>query len=257
MSEAQAAIAGIRNIVAVGSGKGGVGKSTVALNLAVALSLSGARVGLMDGDIYGPSIPIMMGIRDQEMGSKDGAFIPHRAHGVSFVSMGFMIQGEKPLIWRGPMATKALQQCLLGTEWGDLDYLLIDLPPGTGDVHLTLTQSVPLTGAVLVSTPQDVALLDARKAIDMFGKLNTPILGMIENMSTYVCPKCGNEDHVFGTGGVRAEAAKLGVPLLAELPLALDVRLAGDSGTPIAAGDGPLAQAYGALAARLIEDGIV
>ena len=237
MSEAQSAIAGIRNIIAVGSGKGGVGKSTVALNLAVALGLSGGKVGLMDGDIYGPSIPIMMGMRDQEMESKGGAFIPHRAHGVSFVSMGFMIQGEKPLIWRGPMATKALQQCLLGTEWGDLDYLLIDLPPGTGDVHLTLTQSVPLTGAVLVSTPQDVGLTISLKTLHMFEQTKVHPLGIIENMSYYLCPHCGQREDIFGHGGAANKSEELGIPFLGEIPLDTRIRVQGDLGVPIVIAD--------------------
>ena len=237
----KSAIAGIRNIIAVGSGKGGVGKSTVAMNLAVALSLSGARVGLMDGDIYGPSVPIMMGMRDRELATnKSGSFIPHRAHGISFISMGFMIQGDKPLIWRGPMATKALQQCLLGSEWGELDYLLIDLPPGTGDVHLTLVQTAPLTGAVLVSTPQDVGLTISLKTLRMFEQTKVHPLGIIENMSYYLCPHCGEREDIFGHGRVAEKSEELGIPFLGEIPLDARIRAQSDLGVPIVIAD-PLA----------------
>lgn len=253
MNEPQPAIAGVRNIVAVGSGKGGVGKSTVAMNLATTLSLAGSRVGLMDGDIYGPSIPIMMGIRDREMETKGSTFIPHRAHGVSFVSMGFMIQGEKPLIWRGPMATKALQQCLLGTEWGELDYLLIDLPPGTGDVHLTLTQTVPLTGAVLVSTPQDVGLTISLKTLHMFEQTKVHPLGIIENMSYYLCPHCGQREDIFGHGGAAERSEEMGIPFLGEIPLDSRIRVQGDLGTPIVVADplAPSSKAYREIAELL------
>ncbi|MEO1640814.1 MAG: Mrp/NBP35 family ATP-binding protein [Pseudomonadota bacterium] len=251
-----AKVPGVDRIIAVGSGKGGVGKSTVSSNLAVALAKEGRRVGLLDADIYGPSQPRMMGV-NKRPGSPDGkTIIPLQAHGVTMMSIGLMMEEGKAVVWRGPMLMGALQQMLGQVQWGELDILLVDLPPGTGDVQLTLCQRTELTGAIVVSTPQDVALLDARKALDMFNSLRTPVLGMIENMSTYVCPKCGHEAHIFGHGGVAAEAEKLGVPLLGALPIDLDTRLAGDGGTPIAAGDGLMAEAYGALARRLVAGGM-
>lgn len=251
-----APVAGVDRILAIGSGKGGVGKSTVSSNLAVALAKEGRRVGLLDADIYGPSQPRMMGV-NQRPGSPDGkTIIPLKAHGVTMMSIGLMVDPDKAVVWRGPMLMGALQQMLGQVEWGQLDVLIVDLPPGTGDVQLTLCQKTKLTGAVVVSTPQDVALLDARKALDMFNSLNTPVLGLIENMSTFHCPNCGHESHIFGHGGVAAEAAKIGVPMLGALPIDLDTRLAGDGGTPIAAGDGPMADAYGQLARRFIEGGM-
>ncbi len=251
-----AKIAGIDRIIAVASGKGGVGKSTVSSNLAVALAKEGRRVGLLDADIYGPSQPKMMGIQKRPSSPDGKTIIPLQSHGVTLMSIGFMVEPEKAVVWRGPMLMGALQQMLSQVQWGDLDVLIIDLPPGTGDVQLTLCQKAAVTGALIVSTPQDVALLDARKAIDMFSTLKTPVLGLIENMSTYVCPECGHEAHLFGHGGVRDEADRLGVPFLGELPLSLDVRLAGDAGQPIALGDGPMAEAYGHLARRLIGGGM-
>ena len=249
-------LSGIDRIIAVASGKGGVGKSTVSSNLAVALARQGRRVGLLDADIYGPSQPRMMGV-NRRPASPDGKIIePIVAHGVTMMSIGLMLKDDEAVIWRGPMIMGALQQLLGQVAWGELDVLIIDLPPGTGDIQLTLCQRTQLTGALVVSTPQDVALLDARKALDMFQKLKTPVLGLIENMSTYVCPNCGHEAHIFGHGGVAAEAAKLGLPFLGELPLSLDVRLAGDAGTPIAAGDGPIAEAYARLAHRLVAGGM-
>ena len=249
-------VSGVDRIIAIASGKGGVGKSTVSSNLAVALAKQGRRVGLLDADIYGPSQPRMMGV-NKRPGSPDGkTIIPLQAHGVTMMSIGLMVDPAKAVVWRGPMLMGALQQMLGQVQWGRLDVLIIDLPPGTGDVQLTLCQKTKLTGALVVSTPQDVALLDARKAIDMFNNLKTPVLGLIENMSTYVCPKCGHEEHIFGHGGVRAEAEAIDVPFLGELPLDLSVRLAGDSGTPIAAGEGPIADAYAALAARLVAGGM-
>lgn len=249
-------ISGIDRIIAVGSGKGGVGKSTVSSNLAVALARQGRRVGLLDADIYGPSQPRMMGV-SKRPASPDGKTIePLHAHGVTMMSIGLMLKEDEAVIWRGPMIMGALQQLLTQVEWGKLDVLIVDLPPGTGDIQLTLCQRTQLTGALVVSTPQDVALLDARKALDMFQKLKTPVLGLIENMSTYVCPNCGHEAHIFGHGGVAAEAAKLDLPFLGEIPLSLDVRVAGDSGTPIAAGDGPVAEAYARLAHRLVAGGM-
>ena len=249
-------VPGVARIIAVGSGKGGVGKSTVSSNLAVALAKQGRKVGLLDADIYGPSQPRMMGT-NKRPGSPDGkTIIPLQAHGVTLMSIGLMMDPAKAIVWRGPMLMGALQQMLTQVEWGELDVLLVDLPPGTGDVQLTLCQKTHLTGAIVVSTPQDVALIDARKALDMFKTLNTPVLGLIENMSTYVCPNCGHEAHLFGHGGVQAEAEAIGAPFLGALPIDLDTRLAGDAGTPIAAGDGPMAQSYAALAKRLIEGGM-
>ena len=248
--------AGVDRIIAVASGKGGVGKSTVSSNLAVALAKQGRRVGLLDADIYGPSQPRMMGAKGRPA-SPDGQTIePLHAHGVTLMSIGFMIEEDKAVVWRGPMLMGALQQMLGQVAWGELDVLIVDLPPGTGDVQLTLCQRSELSGALVVSTPQDVALIDARKAIDMFGTLKTPVLGLIENMSSFVCPSCGHESHIFGHGGVAKEAEKMGVPLLGQLPIDLDTRLAGDAGTPIAAGDGPMADAYARLARGLIDGGI-
>jgi ATP-binding protein involved in chromosome partitioning len=249
-------ISGIDRIIAIASGKGGVGKSTVASNLAVALARQGRRVGLLDADIYGPSQPKMMGV-SKRPASPDGKIIePLVAHGVTMMSIGLMLKENEAVVWRGPMIMGALQQLLGQVAWGKLDILIIDLPPGTGDIQLTLCQRTHLTGAIIVSTPQDVALLDARKALDMFDKLKTPVLGLIENMSTYICPNCGHEEHIFGHGGVATEAARLDLPFLGELPLALEVRVAGDSGTPIAAGQGPQADAYARLAARLVAGGM-
>ena len=249
-------ISGIDRIIAVASGKGGVGKSTVSSNLAVALAKQGRRVGLLDADIYGPSQPRMMGVTARPASPDGKTIIPLQAHGVTMMSIGLMLKEDEAVIWRGPMIMGALQQLLGQVAWGELDVLIVDLPPGTGDIQLTLCQRTHLTGAIVVSTPQDVALLDARKALDMFVKLKTPVLGLIENMSTYICPNCGQEEHIFGHGGVAAEAARLNLPFLGELPLSLDVRIAGDAGTPIAAGDGPAAQAYAALAARLVAGGM-
>ncbi|MFV0386965.1 Mrp/NBP35 family ATP-binding protein [Paracoccus sp. (in: a-proteobacteria)] len=249
-------IPGVRHIIAIGSGKGGVGKSTVTSNLAVALARAGRRVGMLDADIYGPSQPRMMGVSGRPA-SPDGQRIePLRAHGVTMMSIGLMLKEGEAVVWRGPMLMGAIQQMLQQVNWGELDVLLIDLPPGTGDVQLSLCQRAPVTGAIIVSTPQDVALLDARRAIDMFGKLKTPVLGLIENMSTYVCPQCGHEAHLFGHGGVAAEAQAMGLPFLGELPLELEVRLAGDSGQPVALGDGATAQAYARLADRLVQGGM-
>jgi ATP-binding protein involved in chromosome partitioning len=251
-----AKVSGVDRIIAVGSGKGGVGKSTVSSNLAVALAREGRRVGLLDADIYGPSQPKMMGINKRPTSPDGKTIIPLQSHGVTLMSIGFMMEEGKAVVWRGPMLMGALQQMLGQVEWGELDVLIVDLPPGTGDVQLTLCQHTQVTGAIVVSTPQDVALLDARKAIDMFNTLNTPILGLIENMSTYVCPQCGHEAHLFGHGGVRAEAEALGVPFLGEIPLSLDVRLAGDAGRPVALGDGAVSESYAALAKRLIAGGM-
>ena len=247
---------GVDRILAIGSGKGGVGKSTVSSNLAVALAREGRRVGLLDADIYGPSQPRMMGVSKRPASPDGKTIIPLHAHGVTMMSIGLMMDPDKAIVWRGPMLMGALQQMLGQVEWGELDVLIVDLPPGTGDVQLTLCQKTELTGAIVVSTPQDVALLDARKAVDMFNTLKTPVLGMIENMSTFVCPERGHEAHIFGHGGVKADAERLGIPFLGALPIDLDTRLAGDAGTPIAAGDGPMADAYRALARRFIDGGM-
>ena len=248
--------AGVTSLIAIASGKGGVGKSTVSSNLAVALAKQGRKVGLLDADIYGPSQPRMMGV-NKRPASPDGKIIePLHAHGVTMMSIGLMLEADKAVVWRGPMLMGALQQMISQVRWGELDVLLVDLPPGTGDVQLTLCQKSAPTGAIIVSTPQDVALLDARRAMDMFNTLKTPVLGLIENMSSYHCPNCGHEAHIFGHGGVQAEAEKLGLPFLGALPIDLDTRLAGDGGTPIAAGEGPVAQAYAQLADRLVQGGI-
>ncbi len=247
---------GVKRILAIGSGKGGVGKSTVSSNLAVALARAGRKVGLLDADIYGPSQPRMMGVNKRPASPDGKTIIPLHAHGVTLMSIGFMMEEGKAVVWRGPMLMGALQQMLGQVEWGELDVLLVDLPPGTGDVQLTLCTKSELTGAIVVSTPQDVALIDARKALDMFTTLKTPVLGLIENMSLFVCPDCGAEHQIFGQGGVAAEAEKMGVPLLGALPIDLDTRLSGDGGTPIAAGDGPMAQAYARIAEGLIKGGM-
>ncbi len=250
------AVSGVDRILAIGSGKGGVGKSTVSSNLAVALAKQGRKVGLLDADIYGPSQPRMMGVNKRPASPDGKTIIPLQAHGVTMMSIGLMVDEKKAVVWRGPMLMGALQQMLGQVEWGKLDVLIVDLPPGTGDVQLTLCQKTQLTGAIVVSTPQDVALLDARKALDMFNTLKTPVLGLIENMSSYICPECGHEAHLFGHGGVAEEAKRIGVPFLGALPLHLDVRLAGDAGTPIAVGDSPEANAYAQLAARLVAGGM-
>ncbi|WP_417725470.1 Mrp/NBP35 family ATP-binding protein [Salipiger sp.] len=248
---------GVRRMIAIGSGKGGVGKSTVSSNLAVALARAGKKVGLLDADIHGPSQPRMFGI-SQRPASPDGkTIIPLEAHGVTLMSIGFMLPEEKAVVWRGPMLMGALQQMLMQVAWGELDVLLIDLPPGTGDVQLSLGQKSELAGAIVVSTPQDVALIDARKALDAFDTLKVPVLGLIENMSLFVCPECGHEAHIFGHGGAAAEAARIGVPLLAQLPIDLDTRLAGDDGRPVALGESAMALAYRQLAEGLIKGGVV
>lgn len=248
--------AGVQRILAIGSGKGGVGKSTISSNLAVALAKQGRKVGLLDADIYGPSQPRMMGVNKRPASPDGKTIIPLKAHGVTLMSIGFMLEEGKAVVWRGPMLMGALQQMLGQVEWGELDVLIVDLPPGTGDVQLTLCTKSELTGAIVVSTPQDVALIDARKALDMFATLKTPVLGLIENMSMFVCPDCGSQHQIFGHGGVAAEADALGVPLLGALPIDLETRLAGDEGTPIAAGDGPMAQAYARIAEGLVKGGM-
>lgn len=238
---------GVRNIIAVASGKGGVGKSTTAANLALALAHEGAAVGLLDADIYGPSQPLMMGVSGERPTSPDQrTMIAPVAYGVQVMSIGFLIDAEQPMVWRGPMVTQALVQMLETTRWGALDYLIVDMPPGTGDTQLTLSQRVPVSGAVIVTTPQDIALLDARKGLRMFEKVEVPVLGVVENMSTHVCSKCGHEEHIFGAGGGRRMAQQYGVELLGELPLDIRIREQADSGKPTAAAEpeSPLGRAY-------------
>ncbi|UWQ19325.1 Mrp/NBP35 family ATP-binding protein [Jannaschia sp. M317] len=251
-------VPGVKRLIAVASGKGGVGKSTVSSNLAVALARQGRKVGLLDADIYGPSQPRMMGV-SKRPASPDGKIIhPLHAHGVTLMSIGLMLGEDKAVVWRGPMLMGALQQMLGQVAWThhtggeDLDVLIVDLPPGTGDVQLTLCTKAVVDGAIVVSTPQDVALLDARKALDMFATLKTPIIGLVENMSLFHCPSCGHEAHVFGHGGVATEAKRLGLPFLGALPIDLDTRLAGDSGTPIAAGDSAMAESFAQIAGKLV-----
>lgn len=250
-------VPGVKTLLAVGSGKGGVGKSTVSSNLAVALAKAGKKVGLLDADILGPSQAMMMGSAERPASADGKVLEPVTAHGVKIMSVGLIVDPDQAVVWRGPMLMGTVQQFLFQVNWGALDVLIVDLPPGTGDVQLTLAQKAKLDGALVVSTPQDVALLDAHKAVDMFAKVNVPVLGMIENMSSFVCPSCGHEAHIFGEGGVAKEAARIGAPLLAQLPLSLDVRLAGDAGTPVALGQGAMAEAYGALASDIIARGIV
>jgi len=246
---------GVKNIIAVASGKGGVGKSTTAVNLAVSLAQAGAKVGLLDADIYGPSIPKMMGLEGREPEVSDKAFYPLENYGVKSISIGYLIAADQAMIWRGPMVTGAMMQLLNDTVWGELDYLIIDMPPGTGDIHLTLVQNVPLTAAVVVTTPQDIALLDCKRGIAMFDKVHVPTLGIVENMSSFVCPHCGESTHIFSTGGAEALAEKQKVDVLAKLPLDLAIREMADAGTPISAAlpDSKEAGLYRDLAAKVIE----
>jgi ATP-binding protein involved in chromosome partitioning len=242
----KSSIQGVKNIIAVASGKGGVGKSTVAVNLAVAMAQTGAKVGLLDADIYGPTIPLMMGKEAQIEIGADNIVKPAFAHGVKFMSMGFMAPGDKPLIWRGPMAHQALQQSLFGVTWGDLDYLFVDMPPGTGDVHLTLVQSIAVTGGVLVSTPQDIGLTISLKTFRMFETTKVKMLGLIENMSYHICTHCGQREEIFGHGGAEASSKKLGIPFLGSIPLDQKIRENADAGLPIVAADpsSPISKTY-------------
>ena len=237
----------IKNIIAVASGKGGVGKSTTATNLALGLAHEGATVGLLDADIYGPSQPRMMGLgRERPVSPDQKTMIAPEAFGIKVMSIGFLVDEEQPMVWRGPMVTQALVQLLETTRWGELDYLIVDMPPGTGDIQLTLSQRVPVSGAVIVTTPQDIALLDARKGLRMFQKVEVPVLGIVENMSTHICSNCGHEEHIFGAGGGRRMAEQYGVDLLGELPLDIRIREQMDAGRPtvVAEPDGALAKAY-------------
>tara|TARA_R110002110_G_scaffold202871_1_gene414018 strand:- start:344 stop:1453 length:1110 start_codon:yes stop_codon:yes gene_type:complete len=247
-------VPGVDRIIAIASGKGGVGKSTVAANLAVALAAQGKRVGLLDADVYGPSQPRMLGVSGRPSSPDGHIILPLRNHGVTLMSIGLMTGEDEAVVWRGPMLMGALQQMLGQVQWGRLDVLLVDLPPGTGDVQMTLCQKAEVDGVVIVSTPQDIALIDARKGIDMFQKMNTPILGIIENMSSFVCSTCQTVHHPFGHGGAKAEAEKLGVPFLGEIPLDLDIRIASDGGAPIVASkpDSPQARAFWEVAENLL-----
>jgi ATP-binding protein involved in chromosome partitioning len=242
----------VKNILAVASGKGGVGKSTTAANLALALQAEGAKVGLLDADIYGPSIPRMMGVTGKP-DTNDGQHLePKMGHGIQTMSIGFMIEEDTPMIWRGPMVTQALTQLLNETNWVELDYLIIDLPPGTGDIQLTLCQRVPVSGAIIVTTPQDIALLDARKGLKMFEKVEVPVLGIVENMATHICSQCGHEEHIFGSGGGERMAQDYHVPMLGSLPLDIRIREQADGGTPTVAADpeGKVAAAYRQIARK-------
>ena len=244
----------IRNVIAVGSGKGGVGKSTTTVNLALALQAESARVGILDADVYGPSIPAMLGLSGKPESPDNKSIEPMRAFGIETMSIGFLVEADAPMIWRGPMATSALTQLFNDTRWDDLDYLLVDLPPGTGDIQLTLAQKIPVAGAVIVTTPQDIATLDARKALAMFQKVNVHVLGIVENMAVHVCSQCGHKEHLFGEGGGQRMAAQYGVPLLGSLPLDIGIREQGDVGRPVvvAAPDSAVAQAYRQAARSMV-----
>jgi ATP-binding protein involved in chromosome partitioning len=246
-------IPGVRNIIAVASGKGGVGKSTTAVNLALALAAEGATVGVLDADIYGPSQPMMLGISGRPQSSDGKKLEPMEGHGLQAMSIGFLIDTEQPMVWRGPMVTQALEQLLNETKWRDVDYLIVDLPPGTGDIQLTLAQRVPVTGAVIVTTPQDIALLDARKGLKMFEKVSIPILGIVENMSLHICSHCGHEEHIFGEGGGERMGRDYGVELLGSLPLDIRIREQADSGMPtvVADPDGRIAEIYRQIGRRV------
>lgn len=249
----QQPINGVKNIIAVASGKGGVGKSTVAANLAVALQANGARVGLLDADIYGPSVPIMFGINEKPKATPDQRIIPLEKYGLKLMSIGFLLEEDNPVIWRGPLVTQLIQQFLRNVEWGELDYLVIDLPPGTGDAQLTIVQTIPLSGAIIVTTPQDIALIDASRGLQMFNKVNVPVLGIIENMSYFLCPNCGHRTDIFSYGGGKKTAARLNVSFLGEIPIDADIRETGDAGRPIviAKPDSPQSMAFIEISRRI------
>lgn len=244
---------GVKNVIAVASGKGGVGKSTTAVNLALALSAEGARVGMLDADIYGPSLPMMLGIDGRPESSDGQTMEPLEGHGLQANSIGFLIEQDNPMVWRGPMVTSALEQLLRQTNWHDLDYLIVDMPPGTGDIQLTLSQKVPVTGAVIVTTPQDIALLDAKKGLKMFEKVGIPILGIVENMAVYCCPNCGHVEHIFGEGGGEKMCEDYGVDLLGSMPLNRSIREQTDTGRPtvVSDPDSPIAELYRAMARKV------
>ncbi len=246
-------IPGVKNIVAVASGKGGVGKSTTAVNLALALAAEGATVGILDADIYGPSQPTMLGVKGRPESTDGKTLEPLEAHGVQAMSIGFMIDSDTPMVWRGPMVTQALEQLLKDTRWREVDYLVVDMPPGTGDIQLTLAQKVPVTGAVIVTTPQDIALIDARKGLKMFEKVGVPIVGIVENMSIHVCSNCGHAEHIFGEGGAQKMCDDYGVPFLGALPLDIRIREQADSGRPTVAADpgSKVAQVYRDIARKV------
>lgn len=250
---ARAGVPGVKRIIAVASGKGGVGKSTTAANLALALAAQGLKVGILDADIYGPSMPKLFNLHERPEILEGKVMKPLEAYGLKIMSIGFLIEDETPVIWRGPMVMSALQQMLREVAWGDLDVLVVDMPPGTGDAQLTMAQAVALAGAVIVSTPQDLALIDARRGIAMFNRTDVPVLGLVENMSTFICPHCGGRSDIFGHGGARHEAQRLGVPFLGEVPLHMEIREKSDAGLPVVATapDGPHAQAYKAIAAQV------
>ena len=252
-----AGIPSVAAIIAVASGKGGVGKSTVAVNLALGLRDLGLKVGILDADIYGPSLPKLLAIKERPQTAGGTRLKPIVRHGMPVMSIGFLVEEETPMIWRGPMVMSALTQMLREVDWGNLDVMVVDMPPGTGDAQLTMAQQVPLKGAVIVSTPQDLALIDARRGIAMFRRVNVPVLGIVENMSTFICPHCGTRSDIFGHGGARREAERLGVPFLGEVPLAIDIREKSDAGEPVVATepDGPHAQAFRDIAAR-VRDGL-
>jgi ATP-binding protein involved in chromosome partitioning len=254
---APAGIPGVQAIIAVASGKGGVGKSTTAVNLALGLRDLGLRVGILDADIYGPSMPKLLAIREKPQTVGGTRLMPIERHGMPVMSIGFLVEEETPMIWRGPMVMSALTQMLREVEWGELDVMVVDMPPGTGDAQLTMAQQVPLKGAVIVSTPQDLALIDARRGIAMFRRVNVPVLGIVENMSTFICPHCGTRSDIFGHGGARHEAERLGVPFLGEVPLDITIRENSDAGRPVvaAAPQSPLSQCYRDIAAR-VRDGL-
>jgi ATP-binding protein involved in chromosome partitioning len=248
------AVPGVRHIIAVGSGKGGVGKSTVAVNLALSFAAEGLRTGILDADLYGPSIPKLLGIEGKPAVREDGIFSPHGAYGLKAMSIGSMLTPDQAVVWRGPMATSALRQLLRESDWGDLDVLVVDLPPGTGDIQISLVQQVPLAGAVIVSTPQDLALIDAKKAIDMLRRTSIPLLGLVENMSYFVAPDTGKRYDIFGHGGAQTAAARLDLPFLGEVPLHMAIRETSDAGRPVVATapDSPEAKAFRAIAAKIL-----